>query len=138
MSKLILYKFFSYLCLISEIKNQNPFEIVSYKCSVYLYMYVEIFIKYEYFYFSNSECTMFPNDTLTSINDTDKVRCHVPSSCDRVECCVYLQPVQRHTQVELHIDTCSYNMDGAIDNLRVPYSLFNRDWGTFYYQTFQL
>lgn len=75
---------------------------------------------------------MFPNDTLTSINDTDKVRCHVPSSCDQVECCVYIQPVQRHTQMELHIDTCSYNMDGAIDNLRVPYSLFNRDWGTFY------
>lgn len=102
-----------------------------------VYVYGNI-CKYEYFYLSNSECTMFHNDTLTSINNTDKVRCHVPSSCDRLECCVYIQPVQRHTQVELHIDTCSYNMDGAIDNLRASYSLFNRDWGIFYHQTFQL
>ena len=75
------------------------------------------------------ECTMFPNDTLSDLNNTDIIRCFVPSSCDLVQCCVYIQPIQRHAMVELHVDTCTYNMDGIIDNLNIPYSLFNRAWG---------
>ncbi|XP_062596534.1 uncharacterized protein LOC134257978, partial [Saccostrea cucullata] len=77
----------------------------------------------------NNECKLFPNDTLTDISDTDTVRCHVPSSCDRVMCCVYIQPVQRHAQMELIIDTCTYDMEGVIDNLKVPYRILDRDWG---------
>ena len=76
---------------------------------------------------------MFPNDTLSDLNNTDIIRCFVPSSCDLVQCCVYIQPIQRHAQVELHIDTCRYNMEGIIDNLKIPYSLFNRDWGIKYF-----
>lgn len=71
----------------------------------------------------------FPNDTVSNITDPDRVRCHIPSSCDRISCCVYIPEVQRHAKLELNMDTCNYQMEGAIDNLRYTYGLFDYTFG---------
>lgn len=87
--------------------------------------------------FFPAECTSFPNDTVSNITDTNKVRCHIPSSCDRVTCCVYVQEVHRHAKLELNMDTCNYQMEGAIDNLRNTYALFDYSWGKWYARDLQ-
>lgn len=82
-----------------------------------------------------SECEHFLNYTLpilTNNTSTDQVRCHLPSSCDIVRCCVYIAPVKRHAQVVLLINTCSYQMEAEIDNLKVTRNLFTYTWGRIY------
>ena len=66
---------------------------------------------------------------MSNITDPDRVRCHIPSSCDRISCCVYIPEVQRHAKLELNMDTCNYQMEGAIDNLRYTYGLFDYTFG---------
>ncbi|XP_062581277.1 uncharacterized protein LOC134243073, partial [Saccostrea cucullata] len=77
----------------------------------------------------NNECEKYPNYTLPSISNKVVV-CHIPSTCDRVSCCVYIAPVQRHTEVKLLVNTCSYQMEALIDNLKISRNLFTYTWGT--------
>nr|XP_022295052.1 uncharacterized protein LOC111105175 [Crassostrea virginica] len=77
-----------------------------------------------------NECESLSNYTLPAIPHKDKVLCHIPSSCDQVSCCVYMAPVRRHARVDLVVNTCSYQMEAVIDNLRFTRSLFTYTWGT--------
>lgn len=81
---------------------------------------------------NDSECDRFPNYTLPTLTNKEQVLCHLPSSCDRVRCCVYIAPVKRHAQVVLSMNTCSYQMEAEIDNLRITRSLFTYAWGRNY------
>lgn len=81
---------------------------------------------------NDSECGRFSNYTLPTITNKEQVLCHLPSSCDRVGCCVYIAPVKRHAQVVLLLNTCSYQMEAEIDNLRITRSLFTYTWGRNY------
>ncbi|XP_062576732.1 uncharacterized protein LOC134238620, partial [Saccostrea cucullata] len=78
----------------------------------------------------NNECEQYPNYTLPILTNKNQVLCHVPSTCDRVSCCVYIAPVQRHAEVELVLNTCSYQMEASIDNLKISLNLFTYAWGT--------
>ena len=77
----------------------------------------------------DAECESLSNYTLPAIPHKDKVLCHIPSSCDQVSCCVYMAPVRRHARVDLVVNTCSYQMEAVIDNLRFTRSLFTYTWG---------
>lgn len=123
----------------------NMHQILNEHCLFYLHKWIlcssKMFIlkvseKIRLIFFP-AECTSFPNDTVSNITDTNKVRCHIPSSCDRVTCCVYVQEVHRHAKLELNMDTCNYQMEGAIDNLRNTYALFDYSWGKWYARDLQ-
>ena len=77
----------------------------------------------------DAECESLSNYTLPAIPHKDKVLCQIPSSCDQVSCCVYMAPVRRHARVDLVVNTCSYQMEAVIDNLRFTRSLFTYTWG---------
>ena len=40
-----------------------------------------------------------------------------------------MAPVRRHARVDLVVNTCSYQMEAVIDNLRFTRSLFTYTWG---------
>ena len=69
--------------------------------------------------------------SLTDVTHQDKVKCHIPSSCNYVRCCVYIEPVKRHTEVELKMNTCTYEMVTAVGNqvAKAEKNLFNYAWG---------
>lgn len=87
-------------------------------------------------YFFHPECENLSNYTLPTIANEDQVKCHLSPSCDQFKCCVYAAPVKRHAQVVLSMNTCSYQMEVEIDNLRITRNLFTYTWGRTY--TFQM
>ena len=82
--------------------------------------------------FPYTECESLSNYTLPAITHKDQVLCHISSSCDQVSCCVYMAPVRRHARVDLVVNTCNYQMEAVIDNLRFTRNLFTYTWGKIY------
>ncbi|XP_062582876.1 uncharacterized protein LOC134244633, partial [Saccostrea cucullata] len=78
----------------------------------------------------NNECEKFPNYTLPTIPNKNEVLCHILSTCDRVSCCVYIAPVQRHVEMKLILNTCSYQLEAMLDNVKITRNMFKYTWDT--------
>lgn len=50
-----------------------------------------------------------------------------------MRCCVYIEPVKRHVELQLNVTTCTYKIETAAGNgvVKAEMDLFNYAWGKY-------
>ncbi|XP_021353372.1 uncharacterized protein LOC110450253 [Mizuhopecten yessoensis] len=74
-----------------------------------------------------SECPF--ETSLPAIGSPD-VRCHLPSYCSGVQCCIQVDFISRSFQAYALINTCTHQLEVGIEKFIFKQSLFNYLWGT--------
>lgn len=75
--------------------------------------------------FSDLEC---PKAIDTGVLP-DYIKCHVPSYCTGIDCCVHVGLVKRSFRVYLHLDACNYVFAIGIEKFGLNVSLLDYQWG---------
>lgn len=61
-----------------------------------------------------------------------EVKCHIPSYCTGIECCVDIDILNRGIRFTLQIDSCANRLVVGIEKLQYNISLIDYEWGKIY------
>ncbi|KAL5013968.1 hypothetical protein ScPMuIL_008238, partial [Solemya velum] len=59
----------------------------------------------------------------------DTVSCHIGDSCSAVDCCVYIEKIDRSMNVVLNMDSCNYRLEIGIEKFKFNVSLLDFGFG---------
>ncbi|XP_052806223.1 uncharacterized protein LOC128235441 [Mya arenaria] len=60
----------------------------------------------------------------------DAMQCYLQQTCTGVECCIYVDVINRYVSAQLQVDTCNMRIIAGIENLLVNESLIDYSYGT--------
>lgn len=79
-------------------------------------------------FFFTTECPSMPNLVHPLSSD---IACYIPDHCTAVDCCVYVELLDRSFHVYLDIDSCYYRLTVGVERMNYTLNLIDYKWGMF-------
>ncbi|WAR05132.1 hypothetical protein MAR_020501 [Mya arenaria] len=65
---------------------------------------------------------------LPNLHNT--IQCHLQHTCTGIECCIYVDILDRYVSVFLQVDTCNMRLIAGVENLMINESLLEFNYGS--------